>query len=165
MMRAFIVCFFALLQISAHADFTFWGCTYGEAQILRSGVIACRQEVRNCTKMTLTRSRGTETLFTVNDFADYIAASTDERYILGLSNRGSENAFWIRDTHGNVIERKTHDLGVNHWWGIHYCSESVTNVREWFDAKQPDVRFEVKNGKLVQVTVRSCDGKDLHLLK
>jgi hypothetical protein len=101
----------------------------------------------------------------VNDFADYIAASEDGRYIVGLSNRGSENAFWIRDSRGKVIERKTHFLGPHYWSGIHYCSKSVTNVREWFDAKHPDVRFRFKDGKLVQVAVRGCDGKDLHLLK
>jgi hypothetical protein len=114
--------------------------------------------------MILSCSRGAESLFTVSDFADYIAASVDGRYIVGLSNRGSENAFWIRDSHGKVIERKTHAFGPRHWWGIHYCEESVTNVRDWFDPKNPDVRFRFADGKLVQVVVRSCDGKDLRLL-
>ena len=115
--------------------------------------------------MILSCSRGAEPLFTVNDFADYIAASDDGQYVVGLSNRGSENAFWIRNSRGDVIERKTHSLGPHYWQGIHYCSRSVTNVREWFDAKAPDVRFQLKDGKLVQVVVRSCDGKDLHLMK
>jgi len=115
--------------------------------------------------MILSCSRGSEALFTVADFADYVAASDDGRYIVGLSNRGSENAFWIRDSHGKVIKRKTHFLGTHYCLGIHYCSESVTNVREWFDGKHPDVRFQFKDGKLVQVVVRGCDGKDLRLLK
>ena len=115
--------------------------------------------------MILSCSRGAELLFTVSDFADYIAASDDGQYIVGLSNRGSENAFWVRSSHGNVIGRKTHSLGPDHWRGIHYCSESVTNVREWFDGAHPDVRFQLRDGKLLQVTVRSCDGKDLDLLK
>jgi hypothetical protein len=115
--------------------------------------------------MILSCSRGAEALFRVDDFADYVAASDDGRYIVGLSNRGSENAFWIRDSHGMLIERKTHFFGTHYWLGIHYCSESVTNVREWFDAKHPDVRFQFKGGELVQVVVRGCDGKDLHLLK
>lgn len=115
--------------------------------------------------MLLTCRRGAENLFTVEDFADYLAASDNGRYLVGLSNRGSVNAFWIRDSSGKVIEHKTHFLGTHYWLGIHYCSQSVTNVREWFDAKNPDVRFQIKDGKLVQVLVRSCDGKDLHLLK
>src|ERR1035438_7022713 len=91
------------------------------------------------------------------------------------------------DSHGKVIARKTHFRGTYYWkgihycsesvtnvrewsgtyyWkGIHYCSESVTNVREWFDGKSPDVRFQFKDGKLVQLVVRGCDGKDIELLK
>jgi len=109
--------------------------------------------------MILSCSRGAESLFTVRDFADYIAASADGQYIVGLSNRGSENAFWIRDAHGKVIEQKTHGSGPHHWSGIHYCQESVTNVREWFDKADPAVRFQLVDGKLTQVLVRSCDGK------
>src|SRR6516164_305948 len=116
----------AMLPPAAFADRAFWGCAYGEPQVLRSGPIACRQEVRQCKNMILSCSRGAESLFTVSDFADYIAASADGRYVVGLSNRGSENAFWIRDSHGKVIERKTHTSGR-----LHYCEESVTNVREW----------------------------------
>jgi hypothetical protein len=99
----------------ALADRVFWGCSYGEPQILRSGPIASRQEVRQCKNMILSCSRGAESLFTASDFADYIAASADGRYIVGLSNRGSENAFWIRDSHGKVIERRTHTFGLRHW--------------------------------------------------
>jgi hypothetical protein len=159
------VCFLALLPVAAFADRVFWGCGYGEPRILRSGQIACRQEVRRCKDMTLSCTRATESLFTVSDFADYIAASDDGQYIVGLSNRGSENAFWIRNYQGQLIQRKTHFLGPHYWQGIHYCSESVTNVREWFNEKDPEVRFQLKSGKLLQVTVRSCDGKDLQLLK
>lgn len=155
----------AMLPATALADRVFWGCSYGDRQVLRSGPIACRQEVRQCKNMVLSCSRGAESLFTVSDFADHIATSPDGRYIVGLSNRGSENAFWIRDVHGKVLERRTHILGPHHWSGIHYCQESVTNVREWFDKADPAVRFQFADGKLTQVLVRSCDGKDLRLLK
>jgi hypothetical protein len=157
--------FLALLPPFAFADRVFWGCQYGEPQILRSGQLACRQEVRQCNTMILSCSRGGKTLFTVDDFADFVAASDDGRYIVGLSNRGSVNAFWIRDSQGKVIDRKTHLLGAHHWSGIHYCQESASNVREWFDRIHPDVRFQFKDGKLAQVSVRSCDGKELHLLR
>ena len=157
-------CLLGLLSFSAFADRVFWGCTYGEPRLLRSGEIVCRQEVRQCTTMHLSCSRGSESLFTVSDFADYIAASEDGQYIVGLSNRGSENAFWIRESRGRVLVRKTHFTGKNGSQGIHYCSVSITNIREWFDSKHPNVRFQFKDGKLVQVMVRSCDGKDIHLL-
>jgi hypothetical protein len=52
--------------------------------------------------MILTCSRGAEQLFTVKDFADYVAASDDGQYTVGLSNRGSENAFWIRNSERNT---------------------------------------------------------------
>jgi hypothetical protein len=126
--------------------------------------IAFWQEVSHCYKMVVSCSRGAEALFTANDFADYVAASDDGRYIVGLSNSGSENTFRSRDSRGKVIVRKTHFLGRNYRVGLHYCSESVTNVRDWFDGKHPDVRFQFKDGKLVQVAVRSCEGKELYLL-
>lgn len=59
-----------------------------------------------------------------------------------MSNRGPENAFWIRHALGNVIERKTHDFGLHHSWGIHYCEASVTNVQVWFDKAESAVGFE-----------------------
>lgn len=157
--RVVAVVVMVMLPVTVLADRVFWGCNYGEPQVHRSGPIACRQEVRQCYNMILSCSRGDESLFTVNDFADYIAASADGRYIVGLSNRGSENAFWIRDSRGIMIQRKTHDSG------LHYCQQSVTNVREWFDKAEPAVTFQFADGKLMQVVVRSCDGKDLLLLE
>src|SRR5215471_14781711 len=89
--RSIGVCLLVMLPIAAFADRVFWGCGYGAPRILRSGQIACRQEVRQCTKMIFSCSRGAEPLFTVDDFADYVAASEDGQYVVGLSNRGSEN--------------------------------------------------------------------------
>lgn len=157
------ICVFILLPSSALADRVFWACGYGDPQVHRSGPIACRQEVRQCGTMILSCSRGSEALFVVNDFADHIAASGDGRYVVGLSNRGSENAFWIRDASGKILHRKTHSPEFP--GGLHYCRISISNVREWFDAKNPNVRFQVKDGELVQVTVRGCDGRDLQLLR
>jgi hypothetical protein len=131
---------------------------YDSPQTLRSGQLFCRQEVHGCDKMTIVCSEADKPLFTANDFADAVTISDDGRYIVGLSNRGSENAFWIRNHQGKLIAHKTHNSA-----GIHYCHESVTNVRQWFDEKQPNVDFQIKDGKLSQVTVRSCDGKALHL--
>lgn len=155
----------AVLSPAAFADRVFWGCNYGEPQVLRSGPIACRQEVRQCKNMILSCSRGAESLFTVSDFADHIAASEDGQYIVGLSNRGLVAAFWIRNLHGRVIGRKMNSPNWNPWRGVHYCAQSVTNVREWFDNRNPNVRFHFSDGKLLQIAVRGCDGNDVRLLK
>src|SRR5258708_7122304 len=104
--RSLGLCLLALLPCSAVADRIFWGCTYGAPQVLRSGRITCRREVRQMHDHDSQLQPGDRTLFTVDDFADWIAASDDGQYIVGLSNRGSENAFWIRSSQGKVIERK-----------------------------------------------------------
>jgi hypothetical protein len=161
--RKFSFAVFLLVPSLTLADMGYWGCDYGPPQVLRSGPLACRQEVRDCYKMTLTCSQGDKTLFKVDDFADAVAMSEDGRYIVGLSNRGSKNAFWIRDRQGKLITWKTHNFSLHYWLGIHYCRYSVTNVREWFAEKQPDVKFQFKDGKLSQVSVRSCDGKEVQL--
>lgn len=35
-----------------------------------------------------------------------------------------------------------------------------SDVREWFDKDHPDVRFRFEGGKLSNVTVRGCDGRE-----
>lgn len=133
-----------LPPVAAFADRVFWGCSYGEPRVLHSGPIACRQEVRQCDNMVLSCSRGTESLFSVHDFADYIAASDDGRYVVGLSNRGSENAFWIRNSKGRVIERKTHYLGPRHLPGVHYCTMSVTKRARVVRRKEPRCQIQIQ---------------------
>jgi hypothetical protein len=156
--------FLALVTVSALADRVYWGCLYGGPKILHAGGIDCTQTV-SCNSMNLSCRRGANVLFAVKDFADYIAVSEDGAFIVGLSNRGSENAFWIRNSHGDILNRKTHSLGPYNWHGVHHCAESTSNVREWFDANDPRVRFQIANGKLIQVTVRGCDGRDAQLVK
>ena len=76
-------------------------------EVLRFSVQVKSRVVKMCSSakpLTLSCSRGSETLFRVADFADYVAASDDGRYIAGLSNRGSVNAFWIRKSSGEMIE-------------------------------------------------------------
>ena len=45
--------------------------------------------------------------------------------------------------------------------GIRFCRMSVTNVREWFDEKRPDVIFRFDGYKLTNVSVRGCDGREV----
>jgi len=159
-----IVALVMLLSPSSFADAAFWGCFYGPPQTLRAGPVECRQEVTDCKKMILTCTRGSQQLFTVNDFADFIAVSDNGNFVVGLSNRGMGNLFWIRDDKGRLVQRRTDYYSLHYWPGVHYCSMSVTNVREWFDAKHPDVRFRFANTKLRQIIVRGCDGKEVPLL-
>jgi hypothetical protein len=163
--RLLRICLVVALPNVAHADRAFWGCGYGAPRTLQAGPITCRQEVQGCYKMTLSCTRAGEPLFTVADLADYAAVSEDGRYVLGLANRGGVSAFWVRDAAGKLLERRTHDLGPRAWPGVHYCAMSVSNVREWFDLKNPNVRFGIKDGNLVQIVVRGCDGRDVQLLR
>jgi hypothetical protein len=81
------------------------------------------------------------------------------------SNRGSVDAFWITNARGAVVVRKAQSVEPRATRGLHYCSWTVTNAREWFDSKNPNVRFQFTDGKLVQVLARGCDGADVRLLK
>jgi hypothetical protein len=115
----------ALVAVPALADRVYWGCLYGEPKTLHAGGTDCTQTV-SCNRMSLTCRRGANVLFTVKDFADYIAVSEDGAFIVGLSDRGSEKAFWIRNSHGDILSRKTHLIGPHYWIGVHYCAESVS---------------------------------------
>ena len=161
----------------AFADAVYWGCLYKPKTFELDGVtceqqVSCRDQILRCT------ARG-EALFEVHDFADTVALSPDGQYLVGLSNMGSKDAFWIRSRDGTLRDYKPHhdgDLLVPDGKGghhkapphtqlkIHYCLESVTNVRQWYDAEHPHIRFTVRDGQLVQVIVRGCDGKDVSLL-
>jgi len=48
-----------------------------------------------------------------------------------------------------------------------YCGESPTFIKEWYDAKDPQLRFpssQFKGDKVPGITVRSCNGQTIDLL-
>ncbi len=152
-----------LLSTRAFADRLPWTAFYGGPRTLRAGKLECIQEVRTLatapyTKMSLTCSREGKMLFVANDFADVIAASDDGQYVVALSSRPYVNQFWIRNALGKMLDYRSPWSGPNHFTGVHYC---VTGG--WFSKTQPDIKFQIKDGKLMQVTVNGCDGKEIRL--
>lgn len=146
------------IQSSAIADIVSWKCSY-QPQTHKIENIQCNQSINDCSSQELICTENDEVLFKVSDFADHISVSDDHQYIVGLSNKGMTSAYWIRDRNGRVIKHRKHSKLF-----LHYCRESVTNIQEWFNEKEPNVRFILSQGKLRQVIVQGCDGKDINLL-
>ncbi len=88
-------------------------------------------------------------------------ASSDGKYILGLSNYGLPGtAAMLFDHEGNLLLTARHgQLKVT------YCEKSVTLVRVWYDANTPSVEFKTDAaGSLLRLYIKGCDGRtiDLH---
>ena len=87
-------------------------------------------------------------------------ASDDNAYFLGLSNRGLiRQAYVIFDRDGRIVKVQSHDPRQ-----VHYFTMSKTLIRRWCDIENPDVRFQVAEGKLKDVRIRVCDGSRTSLL-
>lgn len=100
--------------------------------------------------------------------AEEVYASTDESHFAFVSNIGlSSHAIVVVNRQGQVVISRRHNGPLDGFF--HYCRASVTNVREWVDPKDADVRFEVVRneaspssvGDLKSVTVKGCDGRDV----
>ena len=102
---------------------------------------------------SLTCEQAGKPLF-VAAFADHIAVPDQGRYVVGLSNHGMTPLFWLRDFNGEPI-------GLTPQAEVHFCAESVTNVRVWFDSDAPNVKFQFEGDRLSRVVVRGCDGHDV----
>jgi hypothetical protein len=62
--------------------------------------------------------------------------------------------FWLRNYAGEKIN-------LSPVTPFHFCRMSVSNVRQWFDEKHPDVTFGFDGDKLSKVSVRGCDGREV----
>ena len=90
-----------------------------------------------------------------------IFASPDNRYFLGVSNSGlTKTAYVVFDAHGKILKHRPHGSP-----GIRYHAMSVSLVRQWYDAKNPTVKFAVTDGTLKDVTINDPDQKPLSLLR
>jgi hypothetical protein len=108
---------------------------------------------------SLTCRQGDRTLFAVDAFADHLAVSDSGRYIVGLSNQQMTSAgevplFWLRNLQGETL--KLEPVAP-----LRFCKMSVSIVREWFDEKHPDVTFHFDEDRLLSVTVRGCDRREV----
>lgn len=109
----------------------------------------------------LSRSRGPETLFAADDFAD----SSRHRMMVDkpsvCQNCGSENVFWIRDLNGKLDRTKSAMLRCALLDGIFTTAQkALPTCTEWSNANHADVTFQFKDGRLVQVLVRGSDRKN-----
>jgi hypothetical protein len=86
--------------------------------------------------------------------------SPDKGFFVGVSNRGLiKDAYVIFDRQGKIVKRQPHDPKK-----VHYKSMSVTLIRLWYDAEKPDVKFDVADGVLRNVTINGADGNRVSLL-
>jgi hypothetical protein len=120
---------------------------------LNAGPLMCHQTVE-CSNKSLTCKQGDRTLFVTDAFADHLAVSNKGQYIVGLSNRGTVALFWLRNFDGEPIN-------LTPVADIRFCQMSVTNVRQWFDDKRPEVEFRFAGDKLSNVIVRGCAGNEV----
>jgi hypothetical protein len=92
---------------------------------------------------------------------DQVFASPDNGLFLGLSTAGIPGtAVVLFDKDGNLRLLATHGLAE-----FEYCSKSVTVSREWYDEKNPQVRFALESsGKEQGIFLRDCKGRTVELL-
>ncbi len=87
-------------------------------------------------------------------------ASPDNRYFLGVSNRGLiKQAYVIFDHKGHILKMRTNEFQASH-----YCKMSVTLAREWYDEENPNPQFVMSGKKLKDVHIRSCRGAQISLM-
>jgi hypothetical protein len=160
------VIFLVLLGLAAHADD--WSLTpevkntpyqFGETRVvLHYDSMTNRQYP----EYTLKVFRG-KTLQAEHKGVGFeqVFAEKENRFFVGLSNRGLTRTAWVVfDQEGRIIREQRHDIVA-----MKYCRSSITVVREWYDKEKPEVRFKVEGGKLKEVSVRDCQGKRLLLLE
>jgi hypothetical protein len=91
-----------------------------------------------------------------------VYSSMDNRFFVGVSNRGIPGtAFVVFDADGNLLREEKHRFLPYEL----YTSQSVTLVREWYDEKNPDVEFDVRDGRLAAVFIRGSNKQKYNLLE
>lgn len=98
--------------------------------------------------------------FSIKDFGgDKLYPSVDGRFLLALSNNGHHKyAYWIVNRVGEQITKKEHADK-----SIHYCKSTTSMARNWADTESAPV-FEIVEGNLKSVFVKTCDGKTINLI-
>jgi hypothetical protein len=88
-----------------------------------------------------------------------VFASPDKAYFLGTSNSGlTRDAYVVFSRDGKILKRQSHNSK-----DVKYGMTSVTLIRQWYDDKKPDVKFEVNNGILKDITINGYDGSHVSL--
>ena len=91
----------------------------------------------------------------------HIAASKNNDLFVGISNEGIPGtSLVIFDSKGNLrIEAK------HFYLPLHYCEQSITLVRKWYDDKNPNLHFIYEeSGKVKDMVVNGCDGEEIKII-
>ena len=95
-------------------------------------------------------------------FDAFYAAPGEEAFV-GLSNGGwPGTAVIIFDRTGRILLLARHGMAK-----FRYCSETSTFLKEWYDAKNPQVRFpqyQPGQDRPPGITIRDCHGQTVDLL-
>ena len=76
------------------------------------------------------------------------------QFAIGVSNSGlyDEHAYVIFDKYGKIIASTPHDAEA-----IHYCDQTVTIYKYWYDSRNPNVEFAVDpDGSLHSIRINGC---------
>jgi hypothetical protein len=91
-----------------------------------------------------------------------IYASDDNKFFVGVSNSGIPGtAFVIFDADGKLLREEKHRFLPREL----YTARSITLVRAWFDEENPDVKFEVSEGRLSAVFIRGSNKQKYNLME
>jgi hypothetical protein len=91
-----------------------------------------------------------------------VYASKDNRFFVGVSNKGVPGtAFVIFDVEGNLLREQKHLFLPP---GL-YTEQSLAIIKHWYDEKNPEVQFDVTDGRLVSVFIRGSNKQKYDLLK
>ena len=92
---------------------------------------------------------------------DDIHMSPDGELFVGLSNGGwPGTAVAVFDRRGRVW------FVAHHAAMLDYCAQTSTFLKEWYDAREPDLRFAERNllgDEVQQITLRNCKGETIVL--
>jgi hypothetical protein len=91
-----------------------------------------------------------------------VYASKDNRFFVGVSNHGVPGtAFVVFDAEGNLLREEKHRFLPP---GL-YTKQSLVIWQHWYDEKNPEVQFDVTDGRLVRVFIRGSNQQKYDLLK
>lgn len=95
-------------------------------------------------------------------FDSFYPSPNGEAFV-GLSNGGwPGTAAIIFDRRGRVLLLVEHGLAE-----FDYCSQTSTFIKEWYDGKDPQVKFpifDIRKNPVAGITIKDCHGQTVDLL-
>jgi hypothetical protein len=168
MKAKFLLIILGFMQIqNAHADKE---VRYTKKKDYQFGQISCKQFEK--VKSEESNRRGEvyfecyvrqKRILKIDKYSESVFASNNSKYFVGISNIGVyPSAFWVIDNSGHLIAEENHDTKQIKK-SLSYCEQTISIKREWADLKDPNISFDFKDNKLVDITLNGCDGKRIKL--